>query len=169
MTDERSPRNERQELLGGHSAGGLRRSPFYVLNDDEIEFIKSEIQAIKADVEVFHFNEGLFTQYVDESDVILINGNIFPDVHSLHPRDIMSVRAVLAHEYYGHRAFRGTSAEPQSWNDEFRASYSAAKNAPNLSDEDRRYLVLDALERTKEAGIKIKSNSFIRSVLYGYQ
>ena len=79
----------------------------------------------------------------------------------------MSSRAVLAHEYYGHRAYRGTKLKPGAWNDEFRASYMAAKNTPNLSDEDRRYLILDALERAKESGITIKYNEFIRGILYG--
>ena len=88
----------------------------------------------------------------------------------------MSARAVLAHEYYGHRPYRelylaeidlGKMA-PQTWVDEFRASYMAAKNAPGLSDDDRRYLILDALERAKEAGISINHNSFIRRVLHGY-
>jgi hypothetical protein len=44
----------------------------------------------------------------------------------------------------------------------------AAKNAPNLTDEDRRYLILDALERAKEKGVSIKHNGFIRRILYGY-
>ena len=80
----------------------------------------------------------------------------------------MSQRAVLAHEYYGHRANRGTILPKGSWNDEFRASYMAEKNCPNLSEEDRRYLILDALERAKENGISIKHNDFIRGCLYGY-
>ena len=80
----------------------------------------------------------------------------------------MSQRAAIAHEYYGHRTYKGTSLPKGSWNDEFRASYMAAKNCPNLSDEDRRYLVLDALERAKESGITIKNNDFIRRILYGY-
>ena len=67
----------------------------------------------------------------------------------------MSERAAIAHEYYGHRAYRGTKVEKGAWNDEFRASYMAAKNCPNLSEEDRYYLVLDALERAKEAGVTI--------------
>ena len=41
------------------------------------------------------------------------------------------------------------------------------KHCPNLSDEDRRYLVMDALERAKEAGVSIHYNDFIRGVLYG--
>ena len=101
-------------------------------------------------------------------DEIRVRGDILPDKNSLHPRDLMSTRAALAHEYYGHRAYRGTKLKRNAWNDEFRASYMAAKNTPNLSAEDRKYLVLDALERAKEKGVTIKHNDFIRRILYGY-
>jgi len=117
------------------SASGLRRSPFYILDDD--------------------------------SDLIFVRGDIFPDKNSRHPRDIMSVRSVIAHEYYGHRTFRGTSARQGSWNDEFRASYTAAKIAPCLTDNDRRHLLLDAIERAKEAGVVIEYNHFIGRMIYG--
>jgi hypothetical protein len=33
---------------------------------------------------------------------------------------------------------------------------------------DRMYLMLDALERAKEAGVSIKITDTIRSILYGY-
>ena len=94
---------------------------------------------------------------------------MFPDKNSIHLRDLLSERAVLAHEYYGHRAYRNTKLERNSWNDEFRASYMAAKNAPNLTDDDKRYLVSDAIERAKEAGVTIKNNDFMRGILYGSQ
>ena len=84
----------------------------------------------------------------------------------------MSPRAVLAHEYYGHKYFDdifGIKNPPQgSWNDEFRASYNAAIMAPNLTDEDRMYLMLDALERAKQAGVNIRITDVIRRILYGY-
>ena len=96
-----------------------------------------------------------------------MRGDVLPEPNSLHPRDLMSSRAVLAHEYYGHRAHRNTRLIEGSWNDEFRASYIAAKNAPNLLAEDRRYFILDALERAREKGVSIKYNDFIREVLYG--
>ncbi len=84
----------------------------------------------------------------------------------------MSQRAVLAHEYYGHKhfddVFGARNPVPGSWNDEFRASYSAAINTPNLTDMDRIYLMLDALERAKEAGVNIKITKQIRRILYGY-
>ena len=154
-------------MISEREANGLRRSPFIELTENEILFVKEEINALGADMSVFRFNQGRSTSYVDDDDVIFIKGNIFPNVSSAHPRDLMSVRAVLAHEYYGHRQFRNTAAKRSSWNDEFRASYSAAKTAPNLTKEDRRLLILDALQRAKDAGVKIIYNSFIRRVLYG--
>ena len=149
-------------------ANGMRTPPTHILNEQEIESIKSDIKTIGADEKVFRFNSGRYTGYNDDGDFINIRGDILPDKNSKHPRDVMSQRAVIAHEYYGHRVHRGTKLPKGSWNDEFRASYSAAKNCPNLSDEDRCYLVLDALERAKEKGVAIKYNKFIRRVLYGY-
>ena len=46
-------------------------------------------------------------------------------------------------------------------------SYMAAKNAPNLSNQDRILLIMDAMERAKTAGVTIKWNNFMRSVVYG--
>lgn len=158
---------ENRSITTRNMANGLRRSPFYRLSEEEIETLKEDIRAIGADESVFVFNMGFSTGYKDEQDIIYVCGNVLPDFNSEHPRDLMSSRAVLAHEYYGHRAYRGTKLNPGAWNDEFRASYMAAKNTPNLSDEDRRYLILDALERAKESGVTIKYNEFIRRTLYG--
>ena len=154
-------------MIDDRSAGGLRRSPFNTLSEAEIEHLKNEICAINADERVFIFNESFATSYDEKKDIIAVRANVFPDKNSIHPRDLMSERAVLAHEYYGHRAYRGTDLKRNSWNDEFRASYMAAKNTPNLTDEDRRYLILDALERAKEAGVTITYNNFMRRIIYG--
>ncbi|MEE0874753.1 MAG: hypothetical protein UIH27_14965, partial [Ruminococcus sp.] len=147
---------------------GLRMPTNHVLTDDEIRFLTNEINAIGADISIFRFNEGYRTGYDDVLDEIRVRGDILPDLSSNHPRDRMSPRAALAHEYYGHRANRGTNLSKGAWNDEFRASYMAAKNCPNLTDSDRRYLILDAIERAKEKGVTIKYNRFIRRMLYGY-
>ena len=149
---------------------GLRRSPHHILTDQEIELLKQDIISIQADISVFKFNKGRKTSYDDAADEVRIMGDVFPDDNSIHPRDKMSARAVLAHEYYGHRPYRNAQMQLPygSWNDEFRASYMAAKNAPGLSDDDRKYLLLDALERAKSSGVNIKYNSFMRRVLSGY-
>lgn len=150
-------------------AQGQRKSFLVSLSDDDKAFINNEIEAIEADISVFQFRNYRPTGYSDERDKIYISSSVFPSNDgSMHPTDLLSVRATLAHEYYGHRKYRGTKVPQGSWNDEFRASYMAAKNCPNLSDEDRRLLVLDALERAKTAGVSVRYNNFIRKCLYGY-
>ncbi len=172
--------NNNNEL---HSASGNRRSPMYKLTMDDIEYIKGEIRAIGADPDEFVFNSDFArgTCFLASDGKIHIKGNVFPDRSSQHPRDLLSVRAVLAHEYYGHRPFREQYLKEDSddspdaiskimartWSDEFRASYFAAKNSPGLSREDRLLLIRDSLSRAEEAGITIVFNQFIRRVLYG--
>ncbi len=153
---------------GGRAAGGVRQSAFKELNAEEILYIKNEFAEIGGDPSKLRFNKGSSTSYRDDIDMINIRGDVFADISEIHPRSVMSERAVLAHEYYGHAAYRGTTAKIGSWNDEFRASYMAAKNAPNLSDIDRYHLIQDAITRAQEAGVTIKPNNFMRSILYGY-
>jgi len=150
---------------------GARKSPFYVLTDADIAKLIDDIRAIEADENAFVFNCDLVrgTGYIDAMDIIAVRGNVFPDTTSgsRHPRDIMSPRAVLAHEYYGHRASRGTEFPQGHWEDEYRASRMAAEITPNLTDEERRYLVSDAMERKREAGIVPGIDDFMRGILYG--
>lgn len=159
---------ESRNITSRNLPNGLRTAPSHILTETEIESLKKDIASIGADESVFKFNKGHRTGYDDVLDEIRVKGDILPDLDSNHPRDRMSSRAALAHEYYGHRANRGTNLPNGAWNDEFRASYMAAKNCPNLSDEERADLILDALERAKESGVTIKNNSFIRRILYGY-
>ena len=154
------------------SIGGQRRSKFLVLTDDEIISLKRDIKAIGADERIFRFNEGYQTGFLDSQKLIYVRGDVFPDLYSNHPRDRMSSRAVLAHEYYGHKYFDELYGVKNptvgAWNDEFRASYFAALKTPNLSDEDRSYLMADAVERAREAGVTIKLTDEIRRLLYGF-
>lgn len=148
-------------------AGGRRQPVSYLLDDQDISEVISDIKAIGADESKFVFNRGSQTGYVDATDHIYVRGDVFPDSNSVHPRDQMSVRAALAHEYYGHRPNRGTNLPIGAWNDEFRASYRAALDTPNLSENDRRLLILDAIERAKDANIVIKPNAEMKRLLYG--
>ena len=155
-------------MIDARSAGGLRRSPFVLLTDEDIEKLQNDIQAIGADIDVFLFNIGFQTGYSDETGFINIRGDVFPEKSSTHPRDMMSERAVLAHEYYGHYLFTPSKFEAGDWRDEFRASYISSINAPNLSDDDRRYLMLDAYERAKEGGRILEYSKKAREIIYGY-
>lgn len=183
MDEERGIEKQMRVAKEKRSVAGSRRTSFYELNTDDIDFVSSEIKAIKANVEDFVFNSKITrgTCFLASDGKVHIKGNVFPDEYSSHPRDKLSVRAVLAHEYYGHKPYRkqyleednDTSPEAlnkiaaKAWLDEFRASYMAAKNAPNLSEVDRTLLIQDALSRAEEAGVNIKYNNFIRRVLYG--
>lgn len=103
--------------------------------------MKENIRAIGADERIFRFNEGYQTGFMNSQRLIYVRGDVLPDLKSNHPRDLMSSRAVLAHEYYGHKYFDELYGNKNpmvgAWNDEFRASYFAALNTPNLSDMDR--------------------------------
>lgn len=159
----------KEEMLQREMANGQRKSAKIALSNEDKEHLLNEINLIKADKGVFVFRDGFGSGYSDERDIVFVSSNIFPSGDdSLHPRDLMSERAALAHEYYGHRAYRNTTAPKGSWQDEFRASYMAAKSCPNLSDEDRINLILDAIERARESGVSIKYNDFMRRILYGY-
>lgn len=158
-------------VIDNRDIDGMRKSSFYVLTEEDIGELLNDIRAIGADESVFRFNYDKVpgTGYIDAIDIIAVRGNVYPDTFSgsKHPRNIMSARAVLAHEYYGHRKNRGTDLEQGSWEDEYRASRTAAEVTPNLSDEERRHLVLDAMERKHEAGITPKPDEFMRRVLDG--
>lgn len=152
-------------------SNGMRMYGSEPLTEDEIEFVRKEIRAINADDAVFVFNEPKHpkTCYSPINDRIYIARNVF-----IHPRDL-SVRAVLAHEYYGHRPNRdeymqeiksNTVITPE-WQDECRASINAAKYTPNLSEMDRYKLIQDAHIRANEYGAAIKNDEYMKEVLYG--
>lgn len=150
--------------------------------NEEIGFVKLEICRIKADESVFVFND---EEHVAKStcfgvieDKIYVTRNVFPDEKygSTHPRDVMSVAAVLAHEYYGHRMYRNeyiydiendTETIP-CWQDKCRASITAAKVTPNLTQKERADLIQDAIYRAREAGHLIEMDDFMKEVVYGY-
>lgn len=116
-----------RSISSRNMSNGHRRSMLHELTESEIETLRTDIKAIGADESNFVFNGGDSTSYSDKHDVVFVRGDVIPDTNSIHPRDLMSTRAALAHEYYGHRSHRGTKLKDGSWNDEFRASYSAAK------------------------------------------
>ncbi|NBD09937.1 hypothetical protein [Corallococcus silvisoli] len=139
-----------------------------MLDDAEIGRLKREVLELEADPEMFHFNAGRNTGYVQpkEGDSgpgrIHVRGDVLPMEGAVHPRSSMSTKAVLAHEYWGHAQYPRTKLEPREWNDEFRASYTAAAEAPNLTFRERQDLMRDAVKRAEEANRSIKPNALMR-------
>lgn len=149
-------------------ANGLRKSPQYILNEQDIQSVLKDAEILKIPKEVLLFNEGTQTGFSDRYKIINIRGDVFPDIESHYLRDRLSVKAVLAHEYYGHYQNHPSEFKIGDWRDEFRASYRAAIDAPGLSDEERGMLMIDAFDRAKEAGISVKYNNKARRIIYGY-
>ncbi len=149
-------------------AMGLRKPVDHILTDEEIKSIMIDAEAIGIDVSILRFNKGNATGFSDARGKINIRGDIMPDITSKISRDRMSQRAVLAHEYYGHYLNHPSEYEVGDWRDEFRASYDAAVRTPNLTDEDRAYLMLDAYDRAKEAGQTVEYDEVARRIIYGF-
>ena len=99
--------------------------------------------------------------------MISVRGDVLPDLAGSNVQDKMSSRSVLAHEYYGHLKSHPSEYEHGDWRDEFRASYHAALDAPDLTDEERGHLILDAYDRAKEAGEFTGYDETARRILYG--
>ncbi|MCE4538229.1 hypothetical protein LXT12_13305 [Pelomonas sp. P7] len=147
--------------------GGLRNPANLRLDERQMQRLSQEFVEVGGDPAMLRFNRGSQTSFVDELNIVNVRGDVLPIEDALHPRSSMSSRAVLAHEL-GHAAHRGTGVEVGAWNDEFRASYWAARNAPGLSEMERVDLLNDAVLRAREAGVPIKMNKFMRETLYGY-
>lgn len=149
-------------------ANGLRKPATHILTNAEIEKILEEAESIEIPVKILSFNSGTRTGFREDIMTINIRGDILPDMTSKRPRDRMSSRAVLAHEYYGHYLNHPSEYKIGDWRDEFRASYDAADRTPNLTDEERALLMLDAYDRAKEALQMIEYDEKARRIIYGY-
>jgi hypothetical protein len=147
--------------------GGRRRPGGELLDAAEIERLKQEFVELGGDPEVLKFNVGSRTGFIDDANEIVVRGDVNP-IESTNPRSSMSSRSVLAHEL-GHAHYRGTPLPINAWNDEFRASYWAAKNLPSLSEAERAALIADAQLRAAEAGVTIRLNSLMKKLLYGIE
>ena len=149
-------------------AMSLRKPKSHILTDEEIGSILVDARDLGIDEKVLRFNKGNQTGFSDERGCINIRGDILPDPDGITARDRMSQRAVLAHEYYGHYLNHPSKYPIGDWRDEFRASYDAAVNAPNLSAEERRDLMIDAYDRAKEAGAFEGYDDVARRIVYGF-
>lgn len=162
-------------------SNGMRMLSRLPLTEEEIKKLKEDIKRIGADESVFVFNDEAHrgkTCYNYADDKIYVGRNVLPETKygSTHPRDTMSSAAVLAHEYYGHRPHRDeylsdleTGKKTMAyWEDECRASITAAKTTPNLTDIERRDLIEDAVYRAQETGHMLEMDNEMKTLVYGY-
>ena len=153
--------------LARNFANGARGGNRRKLTDAEVETVRAAADELSIPTERLTFNSRP-TGYSMVTKKVNVGGDVFPDEDSTNNRDRLSVKAVLAHEYYGHAAFPDSSYPIGHWADEFRASYHAAMTAPGLSDEERASLMVDAYQRASEAGVKVRYTKSYRKLVYGY-
>lgn len=149
-------------------SNGMKTSSYHILTDYETESIRKDANELNILLEILRLNEGNQTGFLDWYKVINVRGDVLPDLASNNLRDNLPQKAVWAHEYYGHYKNHPSSFRVGDWRDEFRASYRTTLDIPNLSDEERRMLMLDAYDRAKEAGVSVKYNKESRRIVYGY-
>lgn len=164
-------------------SNGHRCSDNSSFTPEEIKKILMEAARIQINLYLLVFNDSDSTEnpktYYDfKKDRLFVAKNVLPDMHHSfsHPRDVMSIAAVLAREYYGHRLYRDEYVSDSKkseayhsiphWQDECRASITAAKVTPNLSQLDRAYLLMDAFMLAEEAGYSIELDDYMKSVVF---
>lgn len=147
---------------------GLRKPRTHILTGEEIQRLEDARQSIGIPDNVLLYNQGWKTGFRDYDQKIAVRGDVLPDEYGDRARDRMSSRAVLAHEYYGHYMSYPSKYEVDDWRDEYYASRNAALKTPNLTDEERRDLMLDAYDRAKEAGVSLDMDEEARRIIYGF-
>ena len=148
-------------MLDRNYAMGLRTGKRKI-TEEEKAFIIKEIKRINASEEVFYIDEdgNQKTHYSQKNDLVVVGSNVFPDLENpSNMTDKLSVACVLAHEYYGHRAMREEYIKENEDTtntalDEFKASFLAYKNTPNLTNEEREMLLYQAYETAKEGNLE---------------
>ena len=151
------------------------RSPFSAQSGDpeQMEVLSREAAEVGGDPALLSFNTGNQTSFDDKAGVIHVRGDV-SHLTSTQANSALSSRAAIAHEF-GHAKYplpetRGFAPirKAGDWFDEFRASYSAAKDMPGLSAEERSMLIQDAVDRVPDSRrAKIKWNNFMISTRFG--
>lgn len=149
------------------------------LTQEEVDFLKGEIRAIDADESIFVFNEFghlAKTCYSLLDDKIFVGRDVFPNIKmsSSHPRDLLTPRAFLACEYYGHRHecryYLPKNKEIKSmpcWKNRGYASINAALVTPNINQSERASLVRLAGKCSKEYGQTFALTKELKDIMYG--
>ena len=174
LSPEERERQTKEKNKGSNTterpmARGPRRGSFTIITQEEEKYLRTVANEIGIPQDVLSFNTGYQTSFDERTKLINVRGDVFPSEFAANPESILSEKCALAHEYYGHYSMYPSPFAPNDWRDEFAASYRAAINTPNLSEEDRRLLMIDAFDRARDAGVKAEYNTIARRMIYGYE
>ena len=159
--------NETRAIRG--MANGPRRGRLTIVSKEEEKAIRKIAADIGIPDELLRFNEGWRTSFDDDTGLIYVRGDVFPSQYAPNPDSILSEKCALAHEYYGHYLHHPSKFNVNDWRDEFQASYRAALDTPNLTDNERAMLMIDAFDRARSAGVSVTLNKIARRMIHGIE
>lgn len=148
-------------------ANGPRRGALTIVDEVEQKHLIKIANDLNIPENVLIFNQGRYTGYSDRLNAIYVRGDVFPSEFARNIDSILNERCALAHEYYGHYLHHN-EFEKGDWRDEYWASRHAAIDTPNLTDDERRLLMIDAFDRMKEAGVFEGYDDEAKRYIYGY-
>ena len=94
------------------------------------------------------FVEDMYTGYMPLGDRLYISTDVYPCGNTKKANYMISHRGTLAHELIGHRnAYLSGKSQTEDYLEEAQASIRASRLAKGLSDEERKVLLQDAIER----------------------
>ena len=94
------------------------------------------------------FSDNMYTAYLPLGDRLYIGTDVYPVANAKSANSAISHRGALAHELIGHRnAALAGRTQDEEYLEEAQASIRASLLAPGLSDEERKVLMQDAIER----------------------
>lgn len=155
---------------------GLRTLSENELDESEIAEVIKAAESVEIPAEYFVFNdeksllgvEG--TCYHREDDKIYVTRDVFPDQNelSLHPRNLLSVKSILAIEYYGRRknCLDNPSAS-YDWRAKVECVTDVSRFAPGLTQYEKMMLIQYVGCIAEEHGYSVINDEYDKSILYG--
>ena len=127
-------------------------------------------ESFGGDPSKLRFNQGNRTGFVDETGLVQIRGDIFPNPDGLSVTARLDERIAMAHEL-GHVHTAHLNLPVGSWQDEWNAGRWAIENIPTLTKDEKITLIEDALDkaRTQQKGTEFLSqlSDSMKALLYG--
>lgn len=154
---------------------GLRTLSENKLSEEEMSEVIKAAESLDIPKTVLVFNDEQTIMGVDgtgyrrDEDMIYITRDIFPDKSKqpLHARDLLSVRCMLAIEYYGRRKFCKKAPQvTMTWKDEVAIIVDTARFAPSLTDYERSIAYQYAGTVADEHGYALIRDAYGNSLFY---
>lgn len=149
---------EQEELIGNINTGGMRNE--IPLTLAQIEYVEKCAREQGYDGYLRYSDEvntGVIRMKSLDGDfgLITIGTDVYPSLKPRRANERISVKGTMAHEVVGHyEAILKNTTQDDRILEEVQASIRASKFGVNLTDEERKDLWEDAMDRLKNAGIK---------------